>query len=184
MGKIKTNNLVMQQSSKIYSVEIDGDNYEVIVTDDDNVPVSVSNGTKSFKFRVKSNSQSKNLLVSRGDNQLPVMIVKIENDMNVYLGCRHLKAVVKTERDLLLETYHTITLDDAKHRHIESPLPGLVTKIQVKTGSKIKKGESIVIIEAMKMENEIRAPHNCTVKKINVREGQAIDKGHIIAQIE
>lgn len=176
----------MQQSSKIYSVEIEGDSYEVIVSDDDNVPVSVlkSNGGKPLQFRVKSNGQPKNLLVSRGDYQLPVMVEKEENNMNIHLGCRQLKAVVKTERDLLLETYHSITHDDTTQKFIESPLPGLVTKIQVKNGSKIKKGESIVIIEAMKMENEICAPHNCTVKKINVQEGQAIDKGHIIAHIE
>ena len=184
MDKRKSNNSVLQHSSKIYSVEIDGEIYEVIVSDDESVPVSVSIGKRSLKFRVKSNGQPESLSVSHGENQLQVMIEKSENNLSVHLGCRHMEAAVRTERDLLLARHHSLTPDKTTYRHIESPLPGLITKVQAKTGSKLKKGENIVIIEAMKMENEIRAPHDCKIKKINVKKGQSIDKGHIIALFE
>lgn len=63
-------------------------------------------------------------------------------------------------------------------------MPGKVVKILTKEGEEVKQGETLLILEAMKMENEIKAGLDGTVKTINVTEGQNLDSGHLMIEIE
>ncbi len=63
---------------------------------------------------------------------------------------------------------------------IKAPMPGLIINLFVKENQPVKKGDGLVIIEAMKMENEIQANVDGTVKKILVNEGDSIDKGAVL----
>jgi biotin carboxyl carrier protein len=63
---------------------------------------------------------------------------------------------------------------------IKAPMPGLIVKLFVKENQPVKKGDGLVIIEAMKMENEIRANGDSTVKKILLNEGDSVDKGAVL----
>jgi biotin carboxyl carrier protein len=67
---------------------------------------------------------------------------------------------------------------------LRSPMPGNVIKVNVSEGSRIKHGEPVIILEAMKMNNEIPSPVDGIVKEIRVKEGDTIDSEHIIAVIE
>jgi biotin carboxyl carrier protein len=67
---------------------------------------------------------------------------------------------------------------------VEAPLTGKIIKIEVKVGDKIKEGDTVVILESMKMENPIAAPVDGTVAKINVTENQAVKTGDALAVIE
>jgi len=66
---------------------------------------------------------------------------------------------------------------------ISAQIPGLVTKIFHATGDQVLKGDPLFLIEAMKMENEIRSPVDGKVKKISVTAGQTVEKGTIIIEI-
>jgi biotin carboxyl carrier protein len=67
---------------------------------------------------------------------------------------------------------------------ISSPMPGNVIKLLVKEGDTVKEGQSLVIVEAMKMENEIRSPSNGVVKKINFAVGNLVEAGAPIVELE
>jgi len=67
---------------------------------------------------------------------------------------------------------------------ISSPMPGKVVKILVREKDKVKKGQGLVIVEAMKMENEIRSPSAGIVKKINFKEGNLVDTADPIIELE
>ena len=58
---------------------------------------------------------------------------------------------------------------------LRSPMPGLILSIAVSPGQRVETGERLMVIEAMKMENEIKAPFRATVKTIKVKEGQAVE---------
>ncbi|MGW8114727.1 biotin/lipoyl-containing protein [Caproicibacterium sp. NSD3] len=60
---------------------------------------------------------------------------------------------------------------------VESPLPGNVMSINVKPGDSVKAGQILLILEAMKMENEIVAPHDATIKSLCVNKGDTVDAG-------
>lgn len=67
---------------------------------------------------------------------------------------------------------------------ISSPMPGKIVKILVREKDKVRKGQSLVIVEAMKMENEIRSPGAGIVKKINFKEGDLVDAAEPIVELE
>ena len=60
---------------------------------------------------------------------------------------------------------------------VSSPLPGTVVNIKVKEGQSVKKGEVLVIVEAMKMENEIMAPQDGQIKQVAVKVGDKVETG-------
>lgn len=63
-------------------------------------------------------------------------------------------------------------------------MPGKVVKIMKKVGDQVTKGETVLILEAMKMENEIKSGADGTIKNINVKEGQALEAGFLMVEIE
>lgn len=67
---------------------------------------------------------------------------------------------------------------------VVAPMPGLVLKIEVEVGQAVKAGQGVVIVEAMKMENELKAPADGTVAKILVQERQTVDKGATLIVLE
>ncbi len=66
---------------------------------------------------------------------------------------------------------------------VSSPMPGKILAIKATAGKAIKKGEVILILEAMKMENEIVAPADGTVSSINVTVGQTVEAGTLLATL-
>ena len=67
---------------------------------------------------------------------------------------------------------------------VDAPLPGTIFKLNVKEGDSVKKGQTILILEAMKMENNILAEKDGVINKIHVAEGDAVLQGDILVEIE
>jgi biotin carboxyl carrier protein len=67
---------------------------------------------------------------------------------------------------------------------IKAPMPGKVVRILAPAGSQVEMGQSVLVIEAMKMQNELKAPKTGVVKKINVEEGAAVEAGQALAEVE
>ncbi len=59
-------------------------------------------------------------------------------------------------------------------------MPGLISKIKVVIGQKVKKGDALLSIEAMKMENDIKSPIDCIIESINVNEGIVVEKNQAL----
>lgn len=67
--------------------------------------------------------------------------------------------------------------------HLKAPMPGLVARILVTPGQTISPGQGLVVLEAMKMENELRATAPGTVRAVAVATGQAVDKGQVLIEL-
>lgn len=63
-------------------------------------------------------------------------------------------------------------------------IPGTIQKLMVSVGDEVVAGESMLILEAMKMRNEIKAPQNAIIKKINVKEGEHVSKSYLLVEFE
>ncbi|MBB2183017.1 biotin/lipoyl-binding protein [Lachnospiraceae bacterium MD1] len=66
---------------------------------------------------------------------------------------------------------------------VNSPMPGKILNIKASVGQAVKKGDVILILEAMKMENEIVAPQDGTVASIDVAAGQSVEAGNLLATL-
>jgi len=67
---------------------------------------------------------------------------------------------------------------------IKTAMPGKVVRVLVEAGAAIEKGDGVLIVEAMKMQNEMKAPKDGTVKEIRVSEGATVNAGDVLAVIE
>ena len=66
---------------------------------------------------------------------------------------------------------------------ITAPMPGTILKVNVQAGSAVKKGDVLMILEAMKMENEIMAPADATVASVNVAQGASVEAGAVLCTL-
>jgi len=87
-------------------------------------------------------------------------------------------------------TLHTKKFSDKKPytptdiRKVTAFIPGTITKIYVKKGAKVKEGDKLLILEAMKMKNDLISPIDGIVKQINVKEGNRVTKQDILIELE
>jgi biotin carboxyl carrier protein len=79
-----------------------------------------------------------------------------------------------------------------RHGHVEvegrqqivAPMPGKVVRLLVKAGDHVEAGQGLLVVEAMKMQNEIRSPKSATVERVLAKEGQPVNAGEILAWID
>lgn len=73
---------------------------------------------------------------------------------------------------------------ETNHNHINSYIPGTIIDILVEEGQTVKGGKSILILEAMKMHNDVKMPFNGKIVKINVEKGQKVPKNFVMIEVE
>ncbi|HEY4222352.1 MAG TPA: acetyl-CoA carboxylase biotin carboxyl carrier protein subunit [Myxococcota bacterium] len=108
----------------------------------------------------------------------------LDGRVHVRVRGRVLRFEILDERRIKMKEAQGFRFDVGGVANIDSPMPGKVIKILKKEGDDVKEGEGVLVIEAMKMENELRAPKAGTVKEIRVKEGDAVESGARLAQIE
>ena len=86
----------------------------------------------------------------------------------------------KDQFDILLDQLGLSALSTAKVSEIKAPMPGLVLKLFVSEGTEVKKGDSLFILEAMKMENIIKSPADVIVKTVKIKPGDKVEKGQVL----
>lgn len=94
------------------------------------------------------------------------------------------KTTIKEPIDLLLSNMGMDLKSMQKAEPVKAPMPGMVLKVLVTPGQQINKGDGLVILEAMKMENILKATGPATVKAIKVNERTAVEKGAILIELE
>ena len=75
-------------------------------------------------------------------------------------------------------------LEAQGRQQILAPMPGKIARVLVQAGDKVEAGQGLLVVEAMKMQNEIRSPKSGTVERLLVKEGQPVNAGEILAWID
>jgi biotin carboxyl carrier protein len=75
-------------------------------------------------------------------------------------------------------------LEAEGRQQIVAPMPGKIIRVLVQTGEKVQAGQGLLVVEAMKMQNEIRSPKSGTVERLFVKEGQPVNAGEALAWID
>lgn len=109
---------------------------------------------------------------------------KVNKEVTLRLNGKLYKTSIKEPIDLLLSNMGMDLKSMQKAEPVKAPMPGLVLKVLVSPGQQINKGDGLVVLEAMKMENILKATAPATVKAIKVNERTAVEKGAVLIELE
>lgn len=90
---------------------------------------------------------------------------------------------IDNERSTLLKAFLGTHQPNSGMTAIRAPMPGLIVKVEVEVGQEIKAGQGLIVLEAMKMENEIKALHPGKIQAIHVAPKKAVEKGETLISI-
>lgn len=91
---------------------------------------------------------------------------------------------LKDRYDMLLEKMGMSGSGAGKVNSVKAPMPGLIVKINVNVGDVVNAGDALLVLEAMKMENVIKASGEATVSQIKVNKGNSVEKGQVLIEFK
>ena len=153
-----------------YDFNITTVNKQLHVNDEAIVLDSTELGTN--KTHVLYQDKSYNIEVVELNKEEKTAIVKVNG--NIYT------LTIKDQFDQLLKQLGMDNLAVNKIQQIKAPMPGLVLGVLVTEGTEVKKGDNLLVLEAMKMENMIKSPTDGMIKKVEVKQGDKVEKNEIL----
>lgn len=162
-----------------YDVTIDGKNYRLDLTQVDGRWSCRLNGRE---IEVDAVLARPNVLSLRiGNNAYEVKCERVGTDTHIWVGSRRFAPEVRDPRSLRSRSR---AIDEHGPRKLTAPMPGKVVRILLAQGSAVEAGAGILVVEAMKMQNEVKSPKKGTIQKILVTEGAAVNSGDVLAIVE
>lgn len=163
---------------QVYRALVGDRAFDVTIRDDQ----LIVNGTpKDYTFEVLRDGYVS--MIVDGES-VPVSIEATDSDtLRVTIDGRRTEVEVKDERDLLVEEFG-LGEDQAAGGEVRAPMPGLVLDVLVAEGDEVTADQGLLVLEAMKMENELKAPSGGVVRTIHAKSGDAVDKEALLIEIE
>jgi biotin carboxyl carrier protein len=166
------------------NAQLSGTDHEVFLQLEGDAAVAVVAG-REYQLEVRELARGEYLLIN-GTN---VYKCRIEREPRraeeafavVMRGKRQEVLLVDPKR---LRTAQSVGAHHDGSAEIVSPMPGKIVRVLVATGAQVAPGDGVIVVEAMKMQNEMKAPKAGTVVAINVAEGATVNAGDVLAVIE
>jgi biotin carboxyl carrier protein len=165
MLKVKLNN-------KSYEVWVDGERPII-----DGSPLDwdiVRLSATSFHILFQNKSYSAEIV--QHDTVAKTIALKINGQV--------LRVEIKDRYDLLLEKMGMTGVGVGVVSSVKAPMPGLIVKISVQVGDAVKPGDALLVLEAMKMENMIKASAEAKVSQIKTKKGDSVEKGQVLIEFQ
>jgi biotin carboxyl carrier protein len=106
------------------------------------------------------------------------------NDGKLTLQTRHHEFIAEVADPRAWRGRRHGAVEAEGRQQIVAPMPGKVVRLLVKAGDKVETGQGLLVVEAMKMQNEVRSPKTGTVERLLAKEGQPVNAGEILAWID
>ena len=106
--------------------------------------------------------------------------VRVGNRWHVFMRGRLYELEIQSERERLISSLSTSGLQTQAALEVRAPMPSRIVRIEVNVGDEVTVGQGLIVLEAMKMENTLRAHQNGTVAEIAVVAGKAVEKGALL----
>jgi biotin carboxyl carrier protein len=165
MFQVKVNNNEWDIELKGNSISVNGKPADIDISQIDNAQFHVLHQHRSYNV----------MLVDLNREEKTATLRVNGNDYNVS---------VKNNMDLLLLKLGMNNLSSNKINEIKAPMPGKVFDTQIQQGTVLKKGDTVLILEAMKMENVLKAPGDGIVKEVKIKKGDTVEKNQVLIIME
>jgi biotin carboxyl carrier protein len=106
-----------------------------------------------------------------------------DNDWQVLLRGRLFPVTVEDEREKRLRSAAGGGVAETGEFHLKAPMPGLVVAIPIAEGDPVKKGQVLLILESMKMQNELKSPRDGTIGRVRVRAGETVEQKQTLLSV-
>lgn len=143
--------------------------------------VSLDGTDRSWEVKRVSGTE---FSVIAGSRQVRVVASAGDEGFDVIAGDLRGRVSVESERERLLRRYARSTGESDARLELHAPMPAMVVKLEVNVGDEVRAGQPLIVLEAMKMENEILASGAGRVKAIYARAGKAVEKGELLLLFE
>ena len=162
-----------------YEIAIDGKSYRL----------DLSQGAGRWSCRVDGREVEVDAVLARpnvlslriGNRAYEVKCERVGGDVHIWVGSQRFAVDVRDPRSL---RGRTRAVDNHGPKKLTAPMPGKVVRILLTQGTEVEAGAGVLVVEAMKMQNEVKSPKKGTIQKILVSEGTAVNAGDVLAIVE
>ncbi|MBN7810339.1 acetyl-CoA carboxylase biotin carboxyl carrier protein subunit [Algoriphagus sp. H41] len=161
----------------MFSVILQNNTHTVEKTDD-----SLQVNQKPIAWDLKWVEDRKIHLI-RGQESIEAELLSIDRStktLQIRIGHQTASLKLKDRFDLLLEKMGMSANGNGSLKDIKAPMPGLILDLMVKPGDEVKKGDVLLILEAMKMENIIKSPGDGVVREVKISLRQSVEKNQVL----
>jgi acetyl/propionyl-CoA carboxylase alpha subunit len=162
-----------------FSFWFDDKEYRINLHEKGHNNIQVSLGRRTYSVGVELVRENEVLLNIDGKVYNIIINSNSASSYSVYLNGKFFN-IKKKSISQILETKR----EKSKKQDIKTSMPGRVVEVLVKEGEKVKEGQSILVLEAMKMQNEIKSPQTGTVIRISPRAGDSVEAGSLLFSVE
>jgi biotin carboxyl carrier protein len=121
------------------------------------------------------------LSIRIGNKAYEVKCERVGSELHLWVGSVRYAAEVRDPRSL---RGRVRAADDHGPKKLTAPMPGKIVRILLSPGAEVEAGAGVLVVEAMKMQNEIKSPKKGTLQKVLVSEGAAVNAGDVLAIVE
>ena len=144
---------------------------------------------KNFKFALNGNNYTVeiNSFESKGEYELARVLVN-NNEYEIEIQHEQSKTPIIRQKPLVQSAVERKQITERKGTEklstVYAPIPGVIIKINLKAGDEVKMGETVLILEAMKMQNEIQAPRDGKIKSLKLSPEDSVYEGDVLFELE
>jgi biotin carboxyl carrier protein len=162
-----------------YITTVDGKEYLVEIVDEKHI--SINGKIVEVDFESVSGQPVYSLIVDGKSHESYVQ--QGDDNWQVLLRGRLYPVTVEDERERRLRAAAGSGVAESGEFLLKAPMPGLVVTILVEEGQEIKKGQVILILESMKMQNELKSPRDGTIGRIRVKAGESVEQRQTLLSV-
>lgn len=162
-----------------YISTIDGREFDIEIMDDHHVRI----GGRVIAVNFESVSGQPVYSLILDGKSFESFVYESDDEWQVLLRGRQYQVKVEDEREKRLKAAAGGGVAEGGEFHLKAPMPGLVVAIPVSEGQEVQKGQVLVILESMKMQNELKAPRDGVVAHIKAKAGESVEQKQILLNL-
>jgi biotin carboxyl carrier protein len=162
-----------------YVTKIDDQEFLVEILDEKHI--RINDKILDVDFESVSGQPVYSLII--GGKSYEAYVSPNEEKWEILLRGRLYQAEVEDEREKRLRAAGGAGATESGEFHMKAPMPGLVVAIPVEEGQEVKKGQVLLILESMKMQNELKAPRDGIISRIKVRAGETVEQKQTLLSV-